>query len=101
VLKMPFDSSYIDGEKYEYRDSQDKLVEIAKRIVREPISTHIVKTRQVNGKVRFLVIDRSVTPQIGALVVVWVGNGFKVGRLKGPIKRDRIWGTVTWLLDQG
>ncbi|MDR1650902.1 MAG: hypothetical protein LBR87_03865 [Synergistaceae bacterium] len=98
---MPFDSSYIDGESFTLPDSQDKLAEIARRIVREPVATHIAKSRTPDGKIRFLVIDRSVEPKEGSLVVVRTKNGLRTGRLKKPVQPGLIFGTVTWFVQQG
>ena len=55
---MPFDSSYTDHDKVRYFDSQDFLVSIAKKIIRDPLSTHVIKTATRSGKIRFLIVDR-------------------------------------------
>jgi hypothetical protein len=100
---MPFDSSYIDHDRQRYTDSQDYLVGLAKRIVRDPVSTHVIKTTTQSGKIRFLVVDRSRVPEEGSLVVVATDNGFRIGRLKRRIaakKAEYLFGTIVWSLQQ-
>ena len=75
MLFMPFDGSYIDHEKSRYQDSQDCLVEISKKIIRDPLSTHVIKTRTKSGKIRFLIVDRTRVPEDGDIAVVSTDNG--------------------------
>jgi len=98
---MPFDGSYIDHDQSRYLDSQDCLVEISKKIIRDPLSTHIIKTRTKSGKIRFLIVDRTSIPEDGDVAVVISDNGLRVGRLRGKTTRGIIWGKVTWFLQQG
>ena len=96
---MPFNNSYIDAEKMSYADSRDYFISLASRIVKEPITTHIVKTSR-HGKTLFLLIDRNIKPEEGALVVIETMKGYKVTRYT----RDTtglVWGTITWMLRQG
>ena len=53
---MPFNNSYIDSERSIPPDAREKFVALAPQVVREPISTHLVRTDR-NGKACFLVID--------------------------------------------
>jgi hypothetical protein len=100
VIHMPFDSSYVDHDRQRYTDSQDYLVGLAKRIVRDPVSTHVIKTTTSTGKIRFLVVDKSKIPGEGSLVIVATSQGFKVGRIKRAVPRKYIWGTIVWILRQ-
>jgi hypothetical protein len=82
-------------------DARDRFIDLAGFVVKEPISTHLVKTRTNNGKIRYLVIDRAVLPQEGSLIVINTVGGLRVGRLKGKVPLDVFWGTVIWFLEQG
>jgi len=96
---MPFNNSYIDAEKMSYADSRDYFCSLAPWIVKEPVTTQIVKTSR-HGKTLYLVIDRSMKPEEGALVVIETMTNFKVKRYT----RDTaglVWGTITWMLRQG
>ena len=96
---MPFDNSYIDAEKMSYADSRDYFISLAPRIVKEPVTTHIVKTRR-NGRILFLVIDRNLKPKDGSLVVIETMKGHKVTRYTRNTT-GLVWGTITWMLRQG
>jgi hypothetical protein len=65
VVAMPFNSSYRDFDRQRYIDSRDYFIGLAKLVVREPLSTHIVKTTTPSGKISYLVVDRSITPDEG------------------------------------
>jgi hypothetical protein len=101
VALMPFDSSYIDHDKQRYIDSQDYFAAIAKRVVCDPLSTHVIKTTTQAGKTRFLVVDRARVPNEGNLVIVTTEHGLRLGRVKRHVSMDNIWGTVIWFLEEG
>ena len=96
---MPFNNSYIDAEKMSYADSRDYFSSLASRIIKEPDATHIVKTNR-RGKTLFLVVDRSVKPKEGSLVVIETMKGYRVTRYDGDTLR-LVRGTITWMLRQG
>ena len=96
---MPFNNSYIDAEKMSYTDSRDYFRSLASRIVKEPVTTQIVKTNR-NGKTLFLVIDRNIRPKEGALVVIETMRGYRVSRYTNDTT-GLVWGTITWMVRQG
>ncbi|MDR1020718.1 MAG: hypothetical protein LBL73_08165 [Synergistaceae bacterium] len=98
---MPFDSSYTDFDKHRYSDSQDLLAGIARRIVRDPLATHVIKTATPSGKTRYLVVDRARTPEEGSLVIAVTDCGLRLGRVRRAVSMKHIWGTVTWFLQEG
>ncbi|MDR0653644.1 MAG: hypothetical protein LBG12_10130 [Synergistaceae bacterium] len=98
---MPFDSSYKDFDKLRYMDSRDYFASLAGFIVKEPLSTHIIKTTAPSGKVRYLVVDRASIPGEGDMAVVCTDGGLKVGRLKRAISTKNIWGKVIWYIQEG
>ena len=98
---MPFDGSYIDHDKGKYFDSQDYLVAVARRIIRDPLSTHVIKTETKEGKIRFLIVDRKSIPEEGDIAVISGDFGYKAGRVKGRITANNVFGKVVWILQQG
>ena len=98
---MPFDDSYIDHDKQRYLDSQDYLVGIAKKIIRDPLSTHVIKTCTSSGKIRFLIVDRICIPTEGDIAVVSGDYGLRAGRVKRKIIGRDIFGEVIWILQEG
>ena len=74
---MPFNNSYIDAEKMSYANSRNYFISLASRIVKESLTTHIVKTSR-HGKTLFLVIDRNIKSEEGALVVIEIMKGYKI-----------------------
>ena len=99
---MPFDGSYIDHEKSRYQDSQEYLVDLARKIIRDPLTTHVIPSHTPSGKRRFLVVDKTRTPEEGDIAVLAGEKGIRCGRLKGKItsKGTIIWGKVTWILEE-
>ena len=101
VLSMPFDGSYIDHDKQRYLDSQDYLVGIARNIIRDPLSVHVIKTHTKSGKIRFLIVDRTCAPDDGDIAVISGDNGLRAGRITGDVTSKDIWGKVIWVLQEG
>ena len=101
VLSMPFDGSYIDHDKQRYLNSQDYLIGIARQIIRDPLSTHIIKTCTNSGKIRFLIVDRACIPTEGDIAVVSGENGLRAGRITGDVTGKDIWGKVIWYFQEG
>jgi hypothetical protein len=95
---VPFDSSYADHDKQRHLDSRDFLAGIARRIIRDPLSTHVIKTATRSGKTRYLVVDRTRIPAEGSFVLVATDNGLRLGRTRRAVSMEHIWGTVIWLL---
>jgi hypothetical protein len=98
---MPFNRSYEDFDRQRYADSRDYFIGLAKLVVGEPLSTHIIKTLTPSGKTRYLVVDRSVIPDEGDTVIVRTDYGLKVGRLKRAAPAKCIWGKVVWFIQEG
>ena len=98
---MPFDGSYIDHDKQRYLDSRDYLAGIARKIIRDPLSTHVIRTCTTSGKIRFLIVDRASIPTEGDIAVVSGDNGLRAGRIKGDVTGKDIWGKIIWFLQQG
>jgi hypothetical protein len=98
---MPFSNGHKDFDKLRYADSREYFAGLAKYIVSEPISTHIIKTASPSGKICYLVVDRGKVPDEGDMVVVCTDNGLRVGRLKRAVSRKDIWGKVIWTLQEG
>jgi hypothetical protein len=101
VFGVPFDSSCVDFDRHKYADSRDYLVGLARIIVKEPLSTHIVRTRTLSGKTRYLVIDRAQAPAEGDIAVICADSGLKAGRLRRVTSREDIWGKVVWVIEEG
>ena len=98
---MPFDSSYKDFNKLRYMDSRDYFASLAKFIVKEPLSTHIIKTATPSGKPRYLVVDRASVPDEWDMAIVCTDGGLRIGRLKRAIPVKNIWGKVIWFIQEG
>jgi hypothetical protein len=94
---MPFNNANIDRERNVPADSREMLEMLARSVVREPLSTHIIKTWTKSGKLRYLVVDRSFPPSNGCLALFATDGGFRVGRYHDA---DRVWGTVIWFLQE-
>ena len=101
VLSMPFDASYIDHDKGKYFDSQDYLVAVARKIIRDPLSTHVIKMETKEGKIRFLIVDRKSIPKGGEIAVISGDFGYKAGRVKSGITANNVFGKVIWILQEG
>jgi hypothetical protein len=98
---MPFSNSYTDFDKHKYIDSRDYLIGLARIIVQEPLSTHIVKTVTPGGKTRYLVVDKSQTPGEGDMAVVCTDSGFRVGMVKRAVSAGNALGKVIWFIQEG
>jgi hypothetical protein len=98
---MPFNNTYTDFDKQRYPDSRDYFISLAKFIVKEPLSTHIVKTVTPFGKIRYLVIDRARVPAEGDMVIACTDRGLRVGRLRHAASMKNIWGKVIWSIHEG
>jgi hypothetical protein len=98
---MPFNSSYKDFDKLRYADSREYFAGLAKYIVKEPLSTHIIKTASASGKTRYLVVNRAALPEEGDMAMVCTDHGLRVGRLKRAVSLKDIWGKVIWVIQEG
>jgi hypothetical protein len=98
---MPFDNSYKDFDRQRYLDSRDYLAGLARLIVKEPLSTHIIRTAMPDGKTRYLVVDRAAIPEEGDIALVCTDNGLRVGRIKRIGSARDIWGKVIWYIQEG
>ena len=98
---MPFGGSYIDHDKQRYLDSQDYLAGIVRKIIRDPLSVHVIKTHTSSGKICFLIVDRTRVPIEGDIAVVSGDNGLRAGRVRGKIIGKDIFGKVIWFLQEG
>jgi len=98
---MPFESSFIDPERGLPPDSREFFARLAPLVVREPISTDIIKTTTKNGRRRYLVVDRAHRPEEGDLIVVAGRYRHKLARYVPTIAQHVIYGTVLWVLQEG
>ena len=99
---MPFVNSYLSVERERQNDAQERFKALAGKVIKEPLSSHIVETRTREGKTRYLIVDRSVRPEEGCLIVFAADSSLRVRRYKPedtPI--ERVWGVVVWFLEQG
>jgi hypothetical protein len=96
---MPFGNAV--SHKQSFTDPREKFVALASMVVREPVSTHIVKSRSPSGRIRYLIVDRAVVPREDGIVVLATASGLKVSRYKADIPLSHVWGTVVWYLQQG
>jgi hypothetical protein len=100
VIAVPFSNGYKDFDKLRYADSREYFAGLAKYIVKEPLSTHIIKTASPSGKTRYLVVDRAALPEEGDMVIACTDNGLRIGRLKRAVSPRAIWGKVVWALQE-
>ena len=98
---MPFESSFIDPGRGLPPDSREFFAGLAPLVVREPISTCIIKSATRNGRRRYLVVDRAHTPEEGELIVVAARNRHKLAKYVPTIAPHAIYGTVLWVLQEG
>lgn len=99
---MPFVNSYLSVEKERPEDAREYFRALAGKVVPEPLSSHIVKSKTRTGKIRYLIIDRNVLPSEGCLIVYASDSGFSVRRYEqGKTPAERVWGVVAWFLEQG
>jgi hypothetical protein len=98
---MPFSNSYKDFAKLKYADSRDYIAGLARFIVKDPLSTHIIKTAAPSGKTRYLVVDRASVPDEGDMAIVCTDNGLRIGRLKRAVPMKNIWCKVVWFIQEG
>lgn len=98
---MPFNSSYVDFDRHRYADSREYLAGLARLMVKEPLSTRIIRTATGTGKTRYLVVDCSQIPDEGDMAVICTDYGLKAGRLKRVSSKKNIWGKVVWLIQEG
>jgi hypothetical protein len=97
---MPFNSSYRDFDKSRYLDAREQVRNLANIIVRDPLSTHIIKM-SVNGHARYLVVDRAMMPGDGDIAVICTPRGLRAVTVKQVVPEEDIWGKVTWYIQEG
>jgi hypothetical protein len=97
---MPFNSSYKDYDKLRYLNARDCFRNLAGIIVRDPLSTHLIKTVTREGKIRYLVVDRAQFPEEGDLAVICTPHGLRVGRLKRLVSSEDAWGKIIWFIQE-
>ena len=98
---MPFINSHIDPERGLPPDARSHFESLSRTIVKEPLSTSIIRTQSPTGRIRYLIVDRAVQPEEGDLIVVAADYRFKVGRYANSIPLSKVWGTVVWFLQEG
>jgi hypothetical protein len=98
---MPFNSSYKDYDKLRYLNARDFFRNLANVVIRDPLSTHIIKMSARDDKVRYIIVDRSQSPDEGDIAVVCTPRGLRVGRIKRADPREDIWGKVVWYIQEG
>ena len=82
-------------------DAREQFVRLAPLVVRDPLSTRLIRTHTAAGKVRWLVVDRAARPKAGDLVLVERGAGYRVARLRADVPPEEVWGAVVWFVEQG
>jgi hypothetical protein len=99
---MPFASGFFDGEGEPGHDPRACFRGLAREVVRRPLSTFIVRsaTAPGEGRARYLVVDRSVAPREGGIVLYATEYGLREGVFDSSMPASRVWGTVLWLLEQ-
>lgn len=96
---MPFNNSYVDPKRDIPMDAREKFASLATQVVKEPVSTHIVRVNR-DGKLCFFIVDFSELPHEGDLVILSLDSGMKLSRMKATTPHDMVWGKVTWSLAQ-
>lgn len=96
---MLFSDSYADPDGREPVDARDRYIALASRVVREPISTHLVRITR-HGRACYLVVDQAERPRDGGLVVASTKNGLRVRRFGPSTPIESVWGTIVWYLQQ-
>jgi hypothetical protein len=99
VLSVMF--NIVSGYEKSHRDSREEFAALAAAAVKEPVSTHIVRSRSPSGKVRYLAVDRNAAPREDGIVLIVTRSGFKVCRYRDGIPLKYVWGTVVWYMQQG
>jgi hypothetical protein len=97
---MPFQSSYQDFEKLRYLNAREQLMRLAQIIVRDPLSTHIIKVSNSSDKICYLVVDRSSLPKEGDLALLCSEQGLRFVKVNQIPPMKDIWGKVIWRIQE-
>jgi hypothetical protein len=97
---MPFQSSYQDFEKMRYLNAREQFMRLGQIIVRDPLSTHIIKVSDPAGKTCFLVVDRARLSVEGDLALLCTVQGLRFGKVKQTSSAEDIWGKVMWTIKE-
>lgn len=100
VLELPVSSSSVVGGFPSPAEGYiEGSIDLNKTLVKSPATTFIARAKGLSMEGRgiatgdLVVIDRSIEPYDGCIVVAWVDDGFtmKTFRIKGSGKNRRIW----------
>jgi len=98
---MPFQNSYIDPDKPNPpKDAREAFAALAPKVVRQPVSSHLLKMRTRMGKERYVVVDFAQRPDDGELGLMEYDAGFRVVRMSARIAIRKVIGKITWFLEQ-
>lgn len=99
---LPFFPSYVSaGMRGEFEEEVDRGLDLRGWVIEHPAATFLVRagtnlmTWAGIRKNDILVVDRSVEPRQGSIVIAFVKNTFVVRRLHSQFDPESIWGVVT------
>jgi hypothetical protein len=95
---MPFQSSYQDFEKQRYLNAREQFMNLGQIIVRDPLSTHIIKVSTSTDKICYFVVDRSRLPAEGDLALLCTDRGLRFVKVNQMPAMEDIWGKVIWTI---
>jgi hypothetical protein len=98
---MPFNSSYKDYDKVRYLNAREIFRNLGNVIIRDPLSTHIIKVPAKNDKVCYVIVDRGQIPEEGDLALMCTPYGLRAGRIKHRLAIEDIWGKIIWYIKEG
>ncbi|MDR2179713.1 MAG: hypothetical protein LBP21_05360 [Synergistaceae bacterium] len=81
-------------------NARDQFRELGNQIIRDPLSTHIIKTATRDEKVRYLVVDRGRLPKAGDVAVICTPFGLRAERIKEANALGDVWGKVVWYIQE-
>jgi hypothetical protein len=97
---MPFQGSYQEFEKLRYLNTREQIMRLARIIVRDPLSTHIIKASNAPDKICYLVVDRSTLPREGDLALLCSEHGLRFAKVNQIPPMQDIWGKVIWRIQE-
>lgn len=80
--------------------SRDALRVLLRLLAPRPEASFLMKWKKPDGRWTVLVVDRSLPPSEGALMLLADRQGWRTSRKGGGPVPANFWGVVTWLLDR-